>query len=300
MYPSFSARAVGLRIPAWEAIELAALAGFRGVDLLIRDLVEMQADRSELRKRMSDLGLAAGAWPLPVDWRDDAETFARDMKRLPELGAVAAELGFRRAGTRVMTETRTLSDSSLHRAAHRRETFELHVERLGAIARVLRQHGSRLGLEVIGVSSFLTGRGDPFLTRLGDLGPLLQALDLENPGVTGVLADSFHLHAASEPPEIALSWGAHRVVWVQIADLPAGFAGDRSQIQDGDRGLPGEHGAVESAALLRKLEQAGYDGPVTPEPLGGCRSLFGKTPEQVARESASALRSVWPETTRVH
>ena len=77
MYASWNARAVGLSLSAIESIEVAARAGFAGVDLLVRDLSQSNTDPVELRRRMGDLGLRGGAWPLPVDWRGDAARFER-------------------------------------------------------------------------------------------------------------------------------------------------------------------------------------------------------------------------------
>jgi hypothetical protein len=81
---------------------------------------------------------------------------------------------------------------------------------------------------------------------------------------------------------------------VHVADLPAGATGDRTEIVDAQRGVPGEHGAVENRRLLEALAGLGYDGPVTAEPLAGCRSLAGLTAEMTARNVAAAIRSVWP------
>src|SRR5262245_12225418 len=96
---------MGRALPAAEAISLAARAGFDGVDLAVRDRVEAGDDPSELRARMDDLGVRGGAWPLPVAWRGDAETFARDLERLPRFAEAAATLGLARTGTYIMPET---------------------------------------------------------------------------------------------------------------------------------------------------------------------------------------------------
>ncbi|MGE3822519.1 MAG: sugar phosphate isomerase/epimerase, partial [Isosphaeraceae bacterium] len=92
-----------------------------------------------------------------------------------------------------------------------------------------------------------------------------------------------------------LAWGVDRVVWVHVADLPANFPDDREAIRDWDRGLPGEHDAVGTAALLQTLASAGYDGPVTAEPMPGCRALAGLNPLEAAQKTADALRAVWPD-----
>ena len=293
MFSSLNARALGLALSPVETIELAARHGFGGVDLLVRDLVAAGIDPQELRTRIDAAGLRGGAWPLPVDWRGPVEPFARDLARLPRLAAAAATLGLTRTGTWVTPETPAIVAGSGDPAARHAAAVRLHIERLGAIARTLDAEGIRLGLEVIGVASARTRRGAPFVHRLADLDRVLGDVWLEAPNL-GVLVDGFHLYAAGEPVEAGLAWGVRRVVWVHVADLPRSAPPDRAAIQDHDRGLPGEHPAVPTADLLRRLAIAGYDGPVTPEPMAGCRSLAGLTPEQAVRRLAGALSTVWP------
>src|SRR4051812_29860497 len=105
MFASFNARAVGLKLSAAATLDLAAGAGFAGVDLLVRDLLEAGDDPRVLRARMDDLGLRGGAFPMPVHWCGDAATFARDLARLPRLAEAAAILGLSRTATWVLPET---------------------------------------------------------------------------------------------------------------------------------------------------------------------------------------------------
>ena len=105
MYSNFSARALGLSLSAKESIGLAAATGFDAVELPVRDLVLAGADPLRLRAKMDDLGLRGGTWPLPVDWRNGAEVFARDLQRLDGYAEAAAVLGLTRTGTWVMPET---------------------------------------------------------------------------------------------------------------------------------------------------------------------------------------------------
>ena len=293
MFTSWNARAAGLSLSARESVDLASSSGFGGVDLMVRDLVDSGDDPKAVRARMDAAGLRGGAFPLPVGWRGGEDAFARDLERLPRYAEAAAALGLLRTATWVLPETSGRPDDPGAKAADRAETVEFHARRLGAVARVLGAYGIRLGLEVIGPASARTGRGWPFVTRRGDLsatlGPLLEAW----PNV-GVLADAFHLGAAGEPVEAAFDLGVERVVWVHVADLPTAARKDRALARDDDRALPGEGGATGSRQLLKGLAERGYDGPVTAEPMAGCRSLAGLSAFETARLVARALQSVWP------
>jgi sugar phosphate isomerase/epimerase len=287
MFSSFNARAVGLPSLGAEAtIDLAAAAGFEGVDLMVRDIVQTGEDLAAIRSKMDDRGLRGGAFPFPIDWRKDEANFLRELETLPTLLEAAKILGLTRTGTWVMPE---MPD----RVMARSEVADLHVRRLGRIARLMNDFGIRIGLEVIGVESFRSGRGEPFVTRLGELDRELGAIWSESPNL-GISLDVFHLYAADELIEAGLAWGVERVVWVHVADLPAGAGPDRSAIIDANRGLPGENGAIDVRKFLNRLDQEGYDGPVTAEPLANCRSLIGLEPQIVARHVEQALHTTWP------
>jgi sugar phosphate isomerase/epimerase len=287
MFTSFNARAVGLSgLSAEQTVDLAASSGFEAVDLPVRDLVRSGVDPASIRSRMDRRGLRGGAFPMAVDWRGDEPTFRRGLDELPGLARAAAILGLTRTGTWVMPETPDL-------VTDRREVAALHIRRIGAIARVLGDHGIRVGLEVIGVESSRTGRGVPFVSRLSDLDRELGPIWSEATNL-GILLDVFHLHAAGEPIEAGLAWGVDRVVWAHVADLPASATNDRSKIIDSDRGLPGERGVVDVGGFLRRLEGEGYEGPVTVEPLAGCRSLAGLEAWEIARRVKAALDEFWP------
>ncbi len=289
MFSSFNARAVGLfGLSAASTIEIAAGAGFEGVDLLVRDLTEAGEDSRALCSRMDVLGLRGGAFPLPVDWKSDEATFRRDLAALPRLAEVAASLGLTRTGTWVLPEMPDWSNDHAEVAA-------FHIGRIGTIARVLNEHDIRLGLEVIGVESSRTGRREPFVRRMADLDRELGPIWDEAPNL-GILVDAFHLFAAGEPVDAALAWGVERVVWAHVADLPPSATGDRSRIVDADRGLPGDNGAIDVRGFLEMLARERYDGPVTVEPLGNCPSLAGLGPRGIADRVKRSLDAAWPRT----
>ncbi len=284
MYPSFNARALGLSLSIEETLKVAAGAGFSGVDVMVRDLLETGESAATVARRMTDLGLRGGAFPMPFDWRGSG--FAEGLARLPRVAEAASTLGLVRTGTWVLPECPVGFD--------RAGTFAFHLDRLAPIVETLSDFGIRLGLEVIGVESSRPGRNAAFVHRLADLGPLRDALERATGSPVGVVVDSWHLFAAGEPTTAGLAWGADSVVWVHVADLPPGAWADRSTLVDSVRGLPGERGIVDSRGLLTALDVDGYTGPVTAEPLASCRSLTGQAPETVARRTAEALRRVWP------
>lgn len=286
MFSSFNARAVGLPdLSAEMTIDLAAEAGFDAVDLMVRDLVRSGTNPKEIRSRMDDRGIEGGAFPFPFNWRGDETSFRLELEQLARIADAAHILGLTRTGTWVMPESN----------GNRDDLAALHVRRLGTIARILQRSGIRLGLEVIGVESFRTGRGEPFVARLADLDPELGSLWGEAPNL-GILLDAFHLYAANELIEAGLRWGVGRVVWVHVADLPPGDAPDRRRIIDANRGLPGENGAVDVRGFLQRLAIEGYDGPVTVEPLSHCQSLARLEPQAVAIRVKQSLELVWPRS----
>ncbi len=288
MFPSFNARALGLKLTMDETLRLASQAGFSGIDVMVRDAIEEGVDFGETRRKMGDLGLRPGAFPFPFDWRGTAARFDEDLSRLAVYAKAAAKLEITRTGTWVMPEAPESLGS--YEAA-----YDLHLHRLRLISVVLNDFGIRLGLEVIGVPSSRTRRGWPFIYRFDQIESIRGMIERLGKVPIGLVVDSWHLYAAGEPISHALAWGVDKIVWVHVADLPAGDSPDRSTMIDSVRGLPGEHGAVPSRDLLAALKIQGYDGPVTAEPLAGCRSLAGLSPESVAEKTARSLQAIWPD-----
>jgi sugar phosphate isomerase/epimerase len=294
MYMSWNPRAVGLSLPAEESVEIAARAGFTGVDIMVRDLIDMGGDPRQLRRLMDHLGLRGGAWPLSVRWRGDRAQFEADLARLPRLSEAANVLGLRQTGTWVMPEVDRELEVEMGARSAFEFTLELHLDRLGRIAGLLADQGIRLGLEIMGPMRARSGNATPFVTRYAELPQKLGPLRDAHPNI-GLLVDGFHLFASGEDIHDALFWGERSIVWVHVAD-PAHQ--DRSALEDHQRRLPGE---MESRSvcspLLAHLSKAGYDGPVTVEPLSSCASLAGLDPLQTANRTLQALREAWPIST---
>ena len=285
MFASLNAKALGLNLTASQTVELAARHGFGGVDLLVRDLVERDENVDRIRARIEELQLRPGAWPLPMDWRNDKTTFEHDLRQLPTYARIAQRLGL--SATCTWVEPASFDHV---------EAIDKHRTRIAAIARILHDFAIRLGLEVIGVESFRAEKGKPLYHHLGNARflELYHELSERSPNI-GLTLDAFHLHAANEDNSTWTGFGVANVVWVHVADLPLGAKRARDEIHDTDRGLPGEHGDVDNQGMLSRLMELDYDGPVTAEPMPACRSLAGLSVEEIAGRTRKALARVWPQ-----
>jgi sugar phosphate isomerase/epimerase len=287
---------LGIHLDPASTMDLASLHGFKGVELLVRDLVEGNADLTAISARKADRGFLGGSWPLPVDWRRDLDRFRHDLHRLPTYARAAAELGLDRTGTWVLPEV--VDPALLDQHSPDQAAFDWHVERLDAIAGILSDFGHHLGLEAVGVSSFRSGRGRPFIHQIETLTPLVLALQ-DRGRTVGLTVDVFHLFSAGEDVSKALLLGPEAIVSVHLSDLPLGERLELTSIQDDRRSLPRIEGVTPCVDVLRLLAEAGYAGPVfaEPSPGGGERFRAQRSPteiDSIVQQTAESLRSIWP------
>ena len=293
MYACFNSRALGLGLwNAFDSIAMAVESGFEGVDLLVRDLVESGVALEDVRSRMRDAGLRAGAWPFPFDWRRDEESYREGLRRLPEYARAASALGLTRTATWVLPMAPPgMSDPE--------QVADWHRRRLGPIARVLDDSGIRLGLEAIAVRVVpFDGVGADFARSLPEASLRLRSLLNEHANV-GWLWDSFHAALAEDEWDAAAAWGADRIVWVHIANPPLTSESERRALRDDQREVPDQGETRYSRWMLDRLRRAGYAGPVTPEPLtGGSSIALDATDRRACLDRAQgarfALLRVWP------
>ena len=144
---------------------------------------------------------------------------------------------------------------------------DLHARRLGAIARVLADHGTRLGLEVIGVESARTGAGLPLFTPSAarTSSNCWGSFAAESPGV-GLLVDAFHLYARGGADGGGLVAG-RRVGRLGPRRRPAGLGrtADRRSIATTRTGAcRGRTGRSTSAGLLPRLASGATRAPSRP------------------------------------
>jgi sugar phosphate isomerase/epimerase len=111
-------------------------------------------------------------------------------------------------------------------------------------------------------------------------------------GNVGLLLDAYHLYTSGGQIADLDRITAWDVVYVHVNDAIAGVP--RDEQLDQVRTLPAETGVLEIGPFLRKLDQLGYDGPVTPEPFSKrLNELAATDPLAAAREAARSMRVVW-------
>jgi sugar phosphate isomerase/epimerase len=276
MFRNLSPGAIGIRTDLAGAVDLARRHGWQGLDLPTGEAVQLAAERTpnDVAALFEQAGLRLGGWGLPIDWRTDYDRAA--LTKLEQHAALAQRLGC----TRVYTWLLPASDELRFR-----ENFDLHVARLRPIAEVLAAQGCRLGLEFIGPRTMREGRRYGFVYTPEGMLCLAQAI---GPNV-GLLVDSYHWYTALGTLSDLRALRAEDVVYVHVNDAPEGVAVE-AQL-DQIRRLPTATGVIDLAGFMGALREAGYDGPVTPEPFE--QRLKEMTPDDASRTAHDSMLELW-------
>lgn len=279
MYKNMNAPALGIRATLSEVVELALLGGFEGINANMPDigaLAEGQGMRYA-RSIFNSAHLQIGAWPLPVDWQDDDETFAADLDRLAKHAELAAEFD----ANQTVTAVAPASDERPFR-----ENFEWHCERFRRIADVLAPHGCRLGLAFNASTKAREKRQFEFIRDFDALVQLAGSVGVSN---VGVVVDTWHVHVSGGSVEQVRKLKPGQVVSVRVNDAPEGV--NPEQMTEEDRLLPGAGEVIDTPAFIRAFDALGYEGPVTPEPSSRTGRQLSR--EQAARKAGEAMKRLW-------
>lgn len=276
MFASLNPGHVGLRVTLREGLALAERHGFGGYDAQLTELrAEVQATSVKaVRERFLEHGLRLGAWNVPyLVYEVDDAAHAEGLRQLAEWLPVAEALGARRAGMWYM---------SGHNERAYAENFEFHVRRFQPVARLLADHGIRLGIEYMGAETWWRQYKHPFIHTLEGSRELAAAIGHG----CGQLLDTWHWHCAGETRSDLAALEPSEVIHVHVNDAPEGLT--RTQLHLTQRKLPGTTGRVDLDGFMRALENLGYDGPVTAEPFDA--ELNRAPVEAVAARTARATR----------
>lgn len=269
---------VGIRAGMRECLQLAKNAGFEGMDLEIREADEFaQANSVDYVKDLwSASGLKVGGWGLPLNWRDSEAEYDEDLRNLPRLAKLAAELGCFRVTTWILPSGELPF----------KENWNLHVNCLRPVAEILKEHGHRFGLEFVGPATRRADGTFLFLHTMDAVLGLAAAIGTDN---VGILFDVWHWYTSHATFDDVRKLDKDDLVYVHVNDAPAGI--ERDDQQDLVRCLPGETGVIPAAELLQILGNIGYDGPVVPEPLS--EKVYAMESQDAANATARAMDKVW-------
>jgi sugar phosphate isomerase/epimerase len=279
MFKNLSTQALSVTLTQSELIEQALSNGFKGVDLDLADFAAQVKQRGlpHARRLLDSAKLKLGSFALPVVWQGDDATFKQDLAKLPPAAELARDLGCTRAVT-------TMQPASDVRPYH--QNFEFHRQRFAELAQALVPYNIRLGIAFQATAQHRHGRAFEFIHTLDALAMLIGMAGQPN---LGVALDVWDLHVAGGGIDQVRKLTAKQVVTVSLADAPRDL--DPTTCQDDARLLPGETGAIDSAALLTALAEMGYDGPVTPKPHPS--RFQGQRRDAIVKQAGAALDGVW-------
>jgi sugar phosphate isomerase/epimerase len=277
MYVSLNgsvARGVG-----WpDLARLASRVGFDGVDWSLgpartAGLDATKALFAELELKPSIVSLPM-ARPLP--FQGEQAAFDQALVQLADDAAFTAAIGCDRMMV-VLSPTGPLPKEEWRKVVR---------DRMGAVAQVLQRSNVRLGMEFLGVQSFREGRAggppaNPFIWTL----PETVALAKDCGDNVGVILDVWHWHHSGGTTADILATPKSRVVHVHVSDAKTQAPED---VRDNQRLMPGE-GIIDLSGFFQSLKKIGYDGGVSPEPLG--RVPAEMSPEDGARLALDTTRA---------
>ena len=262
-----------------QSVELARKYGFEGVDPDADFFARLSdADLKRLLDDLASKNLKFGAAGLPVELRKDEAAFSQDLKKLPAAAKALERAGVWRVSTWVLPSSNDLTYL---------QNFRTHACRLRECARVLADHGQRLGLEYVAPRTFWRGERHPFVHTLSEMKELMVAIGTDN---LGIQLDSWHWYNAEETAADLRTLRGSDVMTVDLNDAPRL---PLDQQADDRRELPASTGVIPVKEFLGALVEIGYDGPIQAEPFNArLRSL---PLEQAVASTAEAVRKAFEE-----
>ena len=254
-----------------DKARLAAKVGFGGVDWDFAPAKTAGLDATKglfaelkIKPTIANLPMAR---PLPFNGEQAA--FDQALPQLADDAAFCAAIGCRKMMVVLPATSPTTKE----------EYRKVVRGRLAAISQVLEKSNVRLGIEFLGVPQFRMARAGgppptPFIWNL----PEAASLAKDGGSNIGVILDVWHWHHSGSTVADILAAGKERIVHVHVSDAKAQPPED---VRDNQRVMPGE-GVIDLVGFFQALKKIGYDGGVSPEPLG-------RVPETMSPEEGAKL-----------
>ncbi len=263
--------------PPWdvgwqEFLGVAARAGYAGVDSL--PYASMVKDGPEkVRAMLTELKLKVGFLNSPVALGvADEAAFQTALKRLDEVCQFTAAIGC----SRLMATMSSSSDTP------KEEWRKIVLGRMRAMSPILERHKIRVAVENMGPLHIRRRLKYEFLYTV----PQIVALCKEAGSGWALCLDAWHWHHSGGTVKDILDAGKSQVVVVHIDDAKQQ---PPEEVLDSQRLMPGE-GVINLNGFLKALKQIGFEGYLSPEPLG--RFPVGTSADEVAKKSLEATIAV--------
>ena len=192
MFRCLNGSALRLKCSWEESLPLTKAAGFDGADVDI----DIGGTASRYSETLARHGLRPGGARLPFDFRDERAATKEGLAEIEQRAKTAADVGSTRFYVYVLSFSDTLSW---------KENFRFHVERITPIARVLAEHGCRIGLEFLGPKTLRDGHKHSFVH------PMLDLCDQIGSNC-GLLLDSWHWYTSLGTTEDVMALDPQRIV----------------------------------------------------------------------------------------
>ncbi|WPP50010.1 sugar phosphate isomerase/epimerase family protein [Catalinimonas niigatensis] len=271
---------IGVDAGQLELIALAHKYGFESVTAHSAYLADISSSQREaLLADMKQKNLIWGNAGLPVQFRTDRATFEKDMQTLPKHAKGLQDAGATRVTTWIMPN---------HPSLNYLQNFREHAVRLREVAKVLGDHGLRLGLEYVGPKTLQIANEFPFMRTMAETKELIGAIGTSN---VGVVLDSFHWYTAGEDVDDILTLTNQDIVACDLNDARSGL--NREEQVDGKRELPLATGVVDAKGFLEALVKIGFDGPIRAEPFN--QELRDMENEAAVKKTSTAMKKAFDQ-----
>ena len=280
MIPTLNPATAGSGLALPDYVALAKNHGFSAIEFSIGEAAELVKNTSfdNVASLFNESKILPITFNLPLEWREDEDTFESGLSELKSLAKLAQDLGSSRCITYVLPDNgEPLAEYSSR-----------SIRRFQQIGKVLEDQGVRFGLEFIGPSHFRTDSQNAWFYdipgALHVVGQVENGAELEN---IGLLVDCFHWYTSGGTMMDLASIPLEKIVHVHIndaPDLPAGMQNDAVRL------LPGASGTIDIVGFLGTLGALGYDGPVAVETFS--EELRALAPDEAASRAAVAVAGV--------
>ena len=234
----------GQKLPLTAEIDIAARAGFRGIEPWVSEIdehVKSGGTLADLRKRISDLGLSVEGVIGFAQWIvDDDAARAKGLDEARRTMDLTAQIG----GKRIAAPPAGISDKD-----------HLDLPTMAARYRTLVDVGVQYGVDPqVELWGFAR-----VLSRLSEVAYV--AIECGSPRA-GILCDSYHLYKGGTDYEMIRMLSGDSMHVFHINDYPA--KPERTEITDAHRVFPGD-GVAPLGTLLKGLRDIGYRGALSLE-----------------------------------